>query len=94
MELQDRELGLEREKRADEQRLAEMRSIQFRRQGELAKSASESEIAQSLSRQVWEIDQQLVALRVIATRDGRVVNPDLEGNDKKSKLHDLFQQLR
>ena len=78
MELGSPELKLKREEKSDDLLLAQLRAVQFRRRGELAKAASEDERAQSLQRQLSEMDQQLEGLRVVAERDGIVLGDDLE----------------
>ncbi len=77
LELEDPELLIRREKKADDLGIAELRAIQFRRQGELSQSAAESENAESLRRQLAELDQQIKGLDVIAARAGLVVSPKI-----------------
>lgn len=81
LELADPELLLKRDTKADELKIAELKAIQFRRQGELSKSAAETENAESLRRQLAELDQQIKGLDVVAERDGLVVSPQI-GNLK------------
>ncbi len=78
LELSDPELLLNREKKADELKLAELREIQLRRQGQLSKSAAESENADSLRRQLAEFDAQINGLRIRAEREGLVIGPKVE----------------
>jgi putative peptide zinc metalloprotease protein len=75
LELVEPELLIRRNKMSDELQLAELRAIQFRRQGDLAKSASEAEHAESLRRQLAELDEQIKGLSVSAERDGLVLSP-------------------
>ena len=72
LELRDPELMLRRDEKASELKVAELRAIQFRRQGSVSKSAAEAENAASLRRQVAELDEQLAGLQVVAERDGVV----------------------
>ena len=76
--LQDPELLIRREAKADDLRIAELKAIQFRRQGELSQSAAESENAESLRRQLIELDQQIEGLDVVAARGGLVVGPQID----------------
>ncbi|MDG2221163.1 MAG: peptidase M50 [Rubripirellula sp.] len=78
LEMQDQELILKRDEKASELKVAELRAIQFRRQGELSLSATETENAKGLQRQVSELDEQLAGLQVISERDGVVRGIDLE----------------
>ncbi len=78
MELRDPELLLEREKKADDIKLAELRAVQFRRQGWLSKAAAEVENSNSLSRQLAELDDQIAGLQVFAERDGLIISPQLD----------------
>ena len=78
VELDDPELRIRREEKADELRIAELREIQLRRKGELAASAAETENAASLRRQLDELDQQIDGLRVTATREGIVIGSRLQ----------------
>ena len=78
IELEEPELLIQRERKADDLKIAELREIQFRRQGELSKSAAESENAASLQRQLAELDQQIEGLKVIAKRAGLVVSPGID----------------
>ncbi len=84
LELEDPELLLRRESKADDLKIAELRAIQLRRQGELSRSAAESENAESLTRQLAELDQQIAGLKVIATRDGLILSPKID------RLHGRF----
>ncbi|MCG8648609.1 MAG: site-2 protease family protein [Pirellulales bacterium] len=76
--LDDPDLRLKRDQKADDLELASMRAVQFRRQGELARAASETEKAESLRRQLAELDQRLSGLHVVAKRAGVVVGAKLD----------------
>jgi putative peptide zinc metalloprotease protein len=76
--LEEPELLIERDRKADELKIAEVREIQFRRQGELSQSAAESENAASMRRQLAELDEQIRGLTVIAKRSGLVTGPDID----------------
>ena len=78
MILSDPELLLNRQKKADDIELAELRAIQFRRQGLLSKAAAEVENANSLRRQLAEMDDQIAGLQVFAQRDGLIISPNLD----------------
>lgn len=78
LELADPELLIRRESKADDLKIAELKAIQFRRQGELSQSAAESENAESLRRQLVELDQQIEGLDVVAARGGLVVGPQID----------------
>ena len=78
LELEDPELLIRREQKADDLGVAELRAIQFRRQGEFSQSAAESENAESLRRQLVELDQQIEGLDVIAARAGLVVSTRID----------------
>ena len=79
VELEDPELILRHSKLEDDLQIAERRSVQLRRQGELAQSAAESELAESLRRQLAEVTQQVHDLTVIAERSGIVLTPSSSG---------------
>ena len=74
MQLEQPELILRREEKADEIELAKQREIQFRRRDEISSAAAERENAASLSRQLAELDEQIQGLRVVALRDGKVTS--------------------
>jgi putative peptide zinc metalloprotease protein len=78
LELADPELLIRRDAKADDLQIAELKAIQFRRQGELSQSAAESENAESLRRQLIELDQQIEGLDVVAARGGLVVGPQID----------------
>ena len=78
IELDDPELLIDREEKADDLKIAELRAVQFRRQRDLAKSAAETENAESLRRQLLELDAQIEGLRVVANRDGLVTGLNIE----------------
>jgi putative peptide zinc metalloprotease protein len=78
MELHDPELLLTREKKLDDLELAQLRAIQFRRQQQFSKAAAEAENAESLRRQLTELDAQVAGLRVTAERDGLIISPAIE----------------
>jgi putative peptide zinc metalloprotease protein len=75
VELDAPDLLLKRDRKADDLRLAELRVIQFRRQGDLSGAAAEAENAASLHRQLAELDEQVRGLQVTATREGLVLHP-------------------
>ena len=78
VQLSDPELSMRRDEFADDLKLARLREIQFRRQGELALSAAEADRAASLQRQFWELDAAVAGLEVYASRDGLVVGFGIE----------------
>ncbi|MEM8669706.1 MAG: site-2 protease family protein [Planctomycetota bacterium] len=78
LELRDPELSLQRDEKEAERKIAELKAIQFRRQGDVSRSAAESENAASLSRQIAELDEQLAGLQVIAERHGIVYGSELD----------------
>lgn len=78
MELEDVELQIRRDEKGDDLRITELKAIQFRRQGQLAQAAAEIENAESIRRQVAELDQQLDGLHIMARRDGLVIAARLE----------------
>ncbi|MFK8115286.1 MAG: site-2 protease family protein [Rubripirellula sp.] len=78
LELDAPELRLERERKADELKIAELKSVQLRRQGDLSQSSSESGRVQSLRRQLAELDEQIAGLQIVATREGLLMNPLIE----------------
>lgn len=75
VELNAPELHLERSRKADELKIAELQAIQLRRQGELANSAAAAERAASMQRQLDELDQKVQGLQVRAEREGLVLLP-------------------
>lgn len=77
MELREPKLHLEREARADDRKLAEMRAIQFCRQRKLSQAAAESENAESLRRQLAEMDAQITGLKVVALHDRLIISSEL-----------------
>ena len=72
MLLKQPELTLKRDRMVDDLEIAKSRSIQFRRRSMLAEAAAEVENAESLTRQLSEIEQQIAGLKVVASRDGIV----------------------
>ena len=86
MVLEDPELALSRDDKADDLKIAELREVMFRRQGELSKSAAEAEKAASLRRQLAELDAQVRGLAVVAERSGLVVGAEIQS------LHGRFVQ--
>ncbi|TWU24216.1 Peptidase family M50 [Novipirellula galeiformis] len=78
MRLSDPELRIKRDQKADDLEIAELQSIQFRRQGELAKSAAYRENANALRRQVAELDHQISQLTVVALRSGYVLGSNVD----------------
>ncbi len=78
MELEDPELLLRRDKKADELELANLRAIQLRRQGDVSKSAAEIENSRSLRRQLAELNDQIDGLKVVATRAGLIVSTSID----------------
>jgi putative peptide zinc metalloprotease protein len=77
LELENPELNMQRSDLADELEIAEVKAIQWRRKGELARAAAESGNAESLRRRIAELDQQIEGLNTVAERAGYVLNPDL-----------------
>ncbi|MDE0866149.1 MAG: hypothetical protein OSA98_20360 [Rubripirellula sp.] len=75
--LDNPELVMQRDDLADELAMAELRAVQFRRQGELSRSAAESENAESLRRSLAELNEQIAGLTIVAQREGYVLNPEL-----------------
>lgn len=78
LELRDPELSLQRDAKESELKIAELKAIQFRRQGQLSRSAAETENAESLRRQLIELDEQLAGMLVIAERSGVVEGAQLD----------------
>ncbi|WP_442510884.1 efflux RND transporter periplasmic adaptor subunit [Novipirellula sp. SH528] len=78
MRLKDPELRIRREKKADDLEIAELQSVQFRRQGELSKAAAYLENANALRRQVAEMDEQIAQLTVVAKRSGYIIGNHVE----------------
>lgn len=78
MILDDPELKVRRDDLVDDLQIAELRIVQFRRQGELAAAAAETEHAASLNRQLDELDEQLDSLQVVAERGGLVISSRLD----------------
>lgn len=78
MELENPELVMQRNDLADELAIAEVRAVQWRGQGELSRAAAELENAQSLRRQIKELDELIEGLTIQAERAGFILNPDLE----------------
>jgi len=72
--LSDPELVLQRDKTADDFELARMRAIQARQKGDLSRAASFAENAQSLARQLAELENQVSQLSIHAKRDGYVLS--------------------
>jgi putative peptide zinc metalloprotease protein len=77
LELENPELVMQRSDVADELAIAEVRAVQWRGRGELSKAAAEFENAESLRRQIMELDEQIDGLKIVAERAGYVLNPDL-----------------
>ena len=78
LELNDPELLIRRHEKDSELKIAKLRAIQFRRQGDLSQSAAETENAESLGRQLAELDGQVDGLMVFAERDGLVLSPKID----------------
>ncbi|EMI15637.1 peptidase, M50 family protein [Rhodopirellula maiorica SM1] len=78
MRLKDPELRIKREKKADDLEIAELKAIQYRRQGELSKAATSLENANALRRQIAEMDEQIAQLTVVANRSGYIVGNQVE----------------
>ncbi len=78
IELRQPELQLQRDVLADDLTLAEQREVQYRRQNRIAQATSESEKADSLRRQLAELNDQLDGLRVFALRDGLITSAHTE----------------
>jgi multidrug efflux pump subunit AcrA (membrane-fusion protein) len=78
VELDDPELLIQRDRKTDDLKIAQLRAVQYRRQGELSRSAAECENAASLRRQIIELNEQLDGLRVIAEREGFVLGPAID----------------
>ena len=78
MELRQPELQLQRDMLADDLDLALQREVQLRRQNNIAQANSESEKADSLRRQIAELEEQLDGLRVFALRDGLITSAHTE----------------
>ncbi|TWT80013.1 Peptidase family M50 [Planctomycetes bacterium CA13] len=72
MQLTAPETVVRRDKKLDDFELATMMAVQMRRQGELSKAASHAENAESLHRQLDELDEQISQLTVVASRKGYV----------------------
>ena len=77
LELENPELVMQRSDLADELAIAEVRAVQWRGRGELSQAAAEFENAESLRRQIKELDEQIAGLNIVAERAGYVLNPDL-----------------
>ncbi len=77
LELENPELVMQRSDLADELAIAEVKAVQWRGRGELSRAAAELENAESLRRQIMELDEQIDGLNVLAERAGYVLNPDL-----------------
>ncbi|TWU49815.1 putative peptide zinc metalloprotease protein YydH [Rubripirellula reticaptiva] len=78
IELDNPELKMKRDQKADDLQLAELRAIQLRRQHQLAMAASELETAESLRRQLDELNQQVRSLSIVAEREGFVIGLGVE----------------
>ena len=78
LKLRNRQLMTSRDQKADDLEISEFKAIQTRRQGQLALSATHSENAISLRRQLKEFDDQLSELIVYANRSGYVTGADIE----------------
>jgi putative peptide zinc metalloprotease protein len=78
MELQQPELVLRRQQLNDDLRMAAQREVQYRRQNKIAQARAEAENAQSLSRQISELDEQIAGLRILAERDGLITSANIE----------------
>ncbi|TWU59919.1 Peptidase family M50 [Rubripirellula tenax] len=78
IKLENPDLRVQRDQKADDLKLAELRAIQFRRQESLSRAASEIENADSLRRQLIELDEQIDALTTYALRDGFVIGRGIE----------------
>ncbi|TWU43038.1 hypothetical protein Q31b_20730 [Novipirellula aureliae] len=76
--LSDPDLILRRDKKADDFELARMRAIQSRQKGELSRAAAFAEHAQSLARQLAELDNQVSQLTIYASRDGYILSSRME----------------
>ncbi|QDT11675.1 site-2 protease family protein [Planctomycetes bacterium K23_9] len=76
VELSQPELIVQRDQKADDILLAQQRAVQFRRRGELSRTAAEMENAESLQRQLVELNEQIAGLRVTAIRDGVITSTD------------------
>jgi putative peptide zinc metalloprotease protein len=78
MELSQPELLLQRQSTVDDLELSLQRSTQYRRNGNIALADAKTQEAESLKRQIIELDQQIEGLRVIAAREGRITTPNLQ----------------
>ncbi len=76
--LSDPDLTKRRDAKADDVEISELQAIQFRRQGELSKSATFQENANSLRRQLAELDAQIDQLTITAQRSGYIVGSQVE----------------
>ena len=77
-ELDEPELLEKRDAKADELDAAELRAVQLRRQGEIANALLESQLAEGLSRQLDELNEQVKGLTIIAARSGLVLCPRID----------------
>ncbi|TWT50168.1 Peptidase family M50 [Rubripirellula amarantea] len=78
MRLENPDLVVQRDEKADDMRTAQLRQIQFRQLGNLALSAAEGENAESLQRQLDELSAEVDALNIYAQREGLVVSQSID----------------
>ncbi|MEO1616619.1 MAG: efflux RND transporter periplasmic adaptor subunit [Planctomycetota bacterium] len=75
MELENPELVVKRDQLQDQLALAKAKATQHRRRGEIALAEAEQERAESLSRQIGDVADQLSSLQVVASRGGKITTP-------------------
>ena len=75
LKLRQPQLVVQQEQHKDDLEMAQRRAIQFRGQGDIAGSLAETAKANSLRRQLQEMDEQVAHLMVVAERDGIVTSP-------------------
>ncbi len=78
VELDEPELREQRDSKADELETAELRAVQFRRQGDIASALLESQRAEGLKRQLDELNEQVKGLMIVASRSGVALCPKID----------------
>ncbi|TWU06487.1 Peptidase family M50 [Stieleria varia] len=77
MILEQPELTVQRDELVDRRESALVRAAQHRQHGDVALASSAKQDAESLQRQIDEIEQQLSDLHIISLREGNVNSPDV-----------------
>ncbi|OYP31160.1 site-2 protease family protein [Rhodopirellula sp. MGV] len=75
LELEQPDLLVKRNQLVDQLDATSRKSIQQRRKGDIALAEASNEKADSLNRQITELDRQIASLRIVADRKGQITSP-------------------